>query len=293
MDWLRFRKLYLLFSSFLIILGVISLIKWGLKLGIDFKGGTIVEYKIDKEFDSEEAVRYLRENGFDVSSIQSTGNKQFLLKITASDIDREKLLTEIKKATSDESVEELRFESVGPSVGSELIKKTIIASSFSSLSILLWIALQFKSFRYGISAVLAMLHDTFNLIGIFSILGHFLGAEVDFLFVTAFLTTLSFSVHDTIVVYDRIRESQKNFSSYEFYNLANKAVSETMVRSLNNSFTIIFMLVAMVLLGGTSIKWFATALLIGTILGTYSSPFIAVPLLIYFDELARKRKQML
>jgi preprotein translocase subunit SecF len=154
-------------------------------------------------------------------------------------------------------------------------------------AILLWVALQFKSLKFGASAIIAMFHDSFILIGTFSLLGHFMQVEVDFLFITALLTTLSFSVHDTIVVYDRIRESQKVHAG-DLKDLANRAISETMVRSLNNSFTIIFMLVALVLLGGTTIKWFAVALFIGTILGTYSSPFVAVPLLVTWDEIIKK-----
>jgi preprotein translocase subunit SecF len=125
------------------------------------------------------------------------------------------------------------------------------------------------------------------LIGSFSILGHFFGAEVDFLFVTALLTILSFSVHDTIVVFDRIREMRKT-DSRGISELADTAVSETMVRSINNSFTIIFMLLALILLGGETIRWFAVALLIGTFIGTYSSPFVAVSLLVTWDEISKK-----
>lgn len=132
-----------------------------------------------------------------------------------------------------------------------------------------------------------MFHDTFILIGSFSWFGHFFSAEVDFLFVTALLTTLSFSVHDTIVVYDRIRELQRKEGG-EFVSLANRALSETMVRSLNNSFTIIFMLLAMILLGGSTVKWFAVALLVGTVSGTYSSPFVAVPLLSVWNNFEEK-----
>ena len=151
-------------------------------------------------------------------------------------------------------------------------------------------AYQFKSIKFGISATLATLHDSLVLLGMFSLFGHFFGAEVDFLFVTAMLTILSFSVHDTIVVYDRIRESQKKFSG-NIYELANKALSETMVRSLNNSFTIMFMLIALILMGGETVKWFSVALLVGTISGTYSSPFVAVPILVTWDEIQKKFKK--
>ena len=160
----------------------------------------------------------------------------------------------------------------------------------ASLVILLWVAIQFKSFKFGISAVLAMLHDSLVVIGTYSIFSHFFGAEVDMLFVTALLTVLSFSVHDTIIVYDRIRESKKGLSD-DLYDLANKATSETMVRSLNNTFVVIFMMVALLLLGGPTIKWFVATLLVGTISGAYSSPFVAVSILVTLDEISKRFKK--
>ena len=149
---------------------------------------------------------------------------------------------------------------------------------------------QFKSFKFGLSAVLAMLHDSLVVIGTYSLFGHFFGAEVDLLFVTALLTILSFSVHDTIIVYDRIRESKKNFGD-SLYDLANKATSETMVRSLNNTFVLVFMMIALLLLGGETIKWFVATLLVGSISGAYSSPFVAVSILVTWDELQKKLKK--
>jgi preprotein translocase subunit SecF len=202
---------------------------------------------------------------------------------------KEKLKNTLSEIVEGE-IEELRFETVGPTIGPELIKKTIYAVAVAAGAILLWVALQFKSFKFGTSAILAMFHDSFILIGAFSLLGHYMDIEVDFLFITALLTTLSFSVHDTIVVFDRIRESQRIHGGV-LKDLADRAITETMVRSLNNSFTIIFMLVALILLGGTTMKWFAVALLIGTILGTYSSPFVAVPLLVTWDELSKRIKR--
>ncbi len=156
--------------------------------------------------------------------------------------------------------------------------------------ILVWVAWQFKSLQFGISAVLATLHDTVIILGTFAALGHFIGVEVDILFVTAALTVLAFSVHDTIVVYDRIRETMKKHGGSSMKEIANRALSETIVRSLNNSLTIIFMLVALFLMGGQTIKWFVAALLVGTISGTYSSPFVAVPLLVTWEELKKKLK---
>ena len=169
-------------------------------------------------------------------------------------------------------------------MGKETIKKTVNALIIASVLLLAYISLAFKQLKYGICAVLAMFHDTIVLLGSFSLLGHFWGVEVDLLFVTAVLTILSFSVHDTIVVYDRIRELSHKNKNVDYVSLINQAVTETMARSLNNSLTIIFMLLAMFLMGGETTKYFSLALLIGTITGTYSSTFTAAPLLVVWDK---------
>lgn len=291
MDWMKYRKIYFSLSGIMIAVSVISLMFWGLKPGIDFLGGTIAEYGFKNEISVDDTLKKLKDEGYQVFSVQNTGGGKYMFRITSlTPQDQEKIKNIFWEINQGEDVEELRFETVGPSVGPELIKKTIYAAAIASGAILLWVAFQFKSFKFGASAILAMFHDSFCLVGFFSILGYFGGVEVDFLFVTAFLTTLSFSVHDTIVVYDRIRETQLK-SGGSLYEIANKAITETMVRSLNNSFTIIFMLIALVLLGGTTVKWFATALFIGTVLGTYSSPFVAVPLIVYWDEISKKIKR--
>jgi len=150
----------------------------------------------------------------------------------------------------------------------------------------LFIGTRFKDLSFGASAVLAMFHDAIILVGSFSILGHFFGAEVDALFVTAILTTLSASVHDTVVTFDRIRELRRNTYQLDWVQLANQAISEVIVRSINNSMTIIFMLFSLVVLGGASTRWFATALLIGVVCGTYSSTAVAIPLML----LSKKKK---
>lgn len=261
--WMKYRFVYLALSSIMLGVGLFSLAKWGLNLGIDFTGGVVVEYQLPSGLvKTEKFSSNLDENGA-------------------------KIREEIKKINA----KELRFESVGPSIGPELIKKTVYALSISAILILLWVAIQFKSIKFGVSATLATLHDSLVLLGSFSLLGHFLSVEIDFLFVTAMLTILSFSVHDTIVVYDRIREKQKKYDpelGNDIEKIANSALTETMVRSLNNSFTIIFMLLSLVILGGETIRWFAVALLIGTISGTYSSPFVAVPLLVTWEKLQNK-----
>jgi len=180
------------------------------------------------------------------------------------------------------------FEYVGPSIGQETIRKTIISIILAVTTLLVYISFSFKKLKFGVCAIMAMLHDSLILIGSFSLLGHFFGTKIDLLFVTAVLTTLSFSVHDTIVVFDRIRELSKNNSTDES-SLINQAITDTIVRSLNNSLTIIFMLLALLLMGASSTKNFILALLIGTVIGTYSSTFTAAPLLIIWNKLFTKK----
>lgn len=266
-NWMKYRLIYLAISLLVIGAGTFSTIKWGFKIGIDFTGGSVLEYKLPD------------------------GQTKVIKSGLLDQVKKEKIKSDLEKSVGS-TVTEIRFENVGPTIGPELVKKTLYALVIASCAILLWVAYQFKNIKFGISATLATIHDSLVLLGAFSLLGHFFGAEIDFLFVTAMLTILSFSVHDTIVVFDRIRESKKKGeASSDIYSLANKALSQTMVRSLNNSFTIIFMLVALILMGGETVKWFSVALLIGTISGTYSSPFVAVSILVTWDELQKKFKK--
>lgn len=287
-NWMKFKKAYFLVSAAAILIGVYALANWGLKLSVDFRGGTIIEYKFENDISTEEVRELLIEKGIEVNSIQAAGQQTYLFRMAPLELVQKEEIKKVLEEVVVGSVDELRFETVGPTIGPELLKKTIYAIIVAALAILIWVAFQFKSIKFGGSAILAMFHDSFILISSFSLLGHFLKVETDFLFVTALLTTLSFSVHDTIVVFDRIREIQK-VEGGSLIEVANRALTETMIRSLNNSFTIIFMLAALILLGGSTVKWFAVALFIGTILGTYSSPFVAVPLLVTFDKLKLKR----
>lgn len=285
---MKYRWLYLLISGTLILIGVFSLVKWGLPLGVEFKGGTIIEYNLKTDIGSRDISTAIKKDGVEVVSIQKTGTDSYLLKLgQVSSSQRAELKDSLVKVAG--GADELRFETMGPTVGAELVTKTIYGILVAAGGILLWVAIQFKSLKFGVSAVLAMLHDSLMTIGMYSIFGHFFGAEVDLLFVTGLLTILSFSVHDTIIVYDRIRESKKGFGS-DLYDLANRATSETMVRSLNNTFVVVFMMVALLLLGGDTIRWFVATLLVGTLSGAYSSPFVAVPILVTWDELQKKLK---
>ncbi len=287
--WMKFKYVYFLISALVIIPGVFSLIRFGLKPSIDFTGGTLVEYRFEEQVEKEKIIEILEKNEYHLNSIQSSGDNTYLLRLPPIENGQDFKMKEVLGDKLGQAPVELRFETVGPTLGRELLIKTIVAIILAAGFIVGYVTWRFKNAKFGVCAILAMFHDTLVLIGIFSLLGYFLNVEIDTLFVTAVLTVLSFSVHDTIVVYDRIRELQKNYPKTDFENLANEAVTETMSRSLNNSLTIIFMLIALFLLGGATIKWFVLALLIGTISGTYSSTFNAVPLLVIWQKLKERR----
>jgi preprotein translocase subunit SecF len=291
MNFLKLKPLYFLISGVMLLIGGFSLVKWGLRPAVDFTGGSLVEFRFEKEVPgSEQVTEVVKDKGWEVSSVQPTGERGLMLRLPPLGQGEIDGLRNTFKEKTEQEVEEVRFESVGPTLGRELLTKTGAAVAIAAGFILLYVAWAFKDKKYGVCAILAMFHDSLVMVGVFSLLGHFLNVEVDTLFVTALLTTLSFSVHDTVVVYDRIRESVKRYPSANFRDLANKALTETMTRSLNNSFTIMFMLAALLLLGGSTIKWFALALLVGTIAGTYSSPFVAVPLLETWEGISARRR---
>jgi len=224
-----------------------------------------------------------------ISNLIITNNEtQYRLEFQDISSDQKNILDEAITIL-DQNYTELKFESLGPVLGKELLQKTITAIILSSFFLFLFIGSRFKDFTFGISAILAMFHDTFILVGAFSILGHFFGAELDSLFVTALLTTLSSSVHDTVVTFNRIRELKHQNFQMDWTTLANQGVTETLNRSINNSMTIIIMLLSLVILGGVTTKWFATALLIGVVCGTYSSIGVAIPLVLFFKKHQKKR----
>jgi preprotein translocase subunit SecF len=279
MNIMKFRPLFLFISLTLIIASIFSIFRWGFKTSIDFAGGTIWEFTLNQE-NIEKIESIFTQNEIPISSI-SFSDKKYTLKFANIDQSQKDKL-EKSLIDLDPGYSQLRFETLGPSLGKELLKKTIYAIILSSLSLLIFIGRRFKDFSFGASAVLAMFHDAFILIGAFSIFGHFFGAELDTLFVTAILTTLSASVHDTVVTFDRIRELKRLNFRLDWVPLANQAVTETLTRSINNSMTIIFMLTSLVVLGGETTRWFATALLVGVVAGTYSSTGVAIPLVLWF-----------
>ncbi len=288
MNFVKYNWLYALISSLVIVPGLFFLFTSGLKLSLDFTGGSLIEFKTVKNTPQTKIENLLQKNKILYSSLQTTSLGTYILKTKAID-EREsgRILTLVKKNIGD--TQEIRFETVGPLIGQELLQKALIGAGFGVLGILLYVAYAFKNVKYGAAAILALFHDLLVLTGVFAILGKLLGVEVDALFVTALLTTMSSSVHDTIVVFDRIRETKRLHPYLHLTETINSAMSQTMVRSLNNSLTIIFMLLALFLLGGETIKWFIFALLVGTISGTYSSPFVATPILYLWEKFEPKK----
>lgn len=283
-NFLRFKKIYALFSTAVIAIGLISIFLYGYNMSIDFTGGTNVEYSFETSVQKKQVELVLKKQKISASRIEIVNGKRVFIKTGPLDEKKEQeLRTDLSKEVGGQA-SVLRLETVGPTLGKETIVKTLVASVVATLGILLYITFSFHKSSFGVAAVLAMFHDLLVLFGTYSLLSRFFGAELDTLFVTAVLTTMSFSVHDTIVVFDKIREYKRKDFTSSFETIANRALTETMVRSLNNSLTIILMLVALSLLGGEVIRFFVLTLLIGTISGTYSSPFVAVPLLSLFEK---------
>lgn len=292
-NFMRYRLVYLLISAVVILPGLFTLVRFGLRPAVDFTGGTLLELQIANNAlqNIDELKSAVEKQNLEVGSIQPSGGQNYILRLKPLDNEqKEKLLDMLEQKYQD--VSEVRFETVGPTLGRELLQKTFIASVVAVIAILFYVAWAFKNIQYGVSAIIALVHDLLVVISVFALLGKWLGVEVDSLFVTAILTTMSFSVHDTIVVFDRIRESGKKTVHVPFDQLINSALTETMSRSLNNSLTIIFMLLALGLMGGDSIRWFAVALLVGTITGTYSSPFVATPILYTWHQLTKRKAQL-
>lgn len=285
------KKWWFIISGIIIIPGIISLMIWGLPLGIDFKGGSLIEFSINKSnVTTEEIKQALNEQNLSDLIIQKTANNQFLIRTTQLDNQQvNNIKTQIDQKVGESK--EIRLETVGPTVSKDLASKAIWGVILASIGIVCYIAYAFRripkpanSWRFGISAVVALLHDILLVIGVYSILGHFFGYEVDVLFITALLTVIGFSVHDTIVVFDRVRENLKKFPSRDFESTANISIIQTLARSLNTSLTVMIVLLSLSLIGGSSIRHFTITLLVGITTGTYSSIFNATPILVIWQN---------
>lgn len=287
MKLLKYKYIYFAVSLLILIPGIVSLVKYRLRLSIDFTGGSLLE--IQTKVSKEKLEELAKNEKLEVSSIQGSGDNIYLIRLKELSNDQKiKYVNLIGDAT------EKRFETVGPVIGKELTQKAILSIVVASLTIVLYMAWSFRqipkpygSWKFGMSAVIALLHDALVVLGLFSIFGVLWHVEVDSLFVTAILTVIGFSVHDTIVVFDRIRENLPKMPSNSFEEVVDFSISETLVRSLNTSLTAVLTLLCLLLFGGTNIRWFVVALLVGIVSGTYSSIFNAAPLLVLWET---KRK---
>lgn len=290
LDVIGKRYWYFLISALIIIPGIVSLIiPPGLKLGVDFTGGTLWELRFQAEAPPSQVRSVLANFDLGDSIVQTSGESGVLIRskeISSGSDEKANIEKALRETLGDFT--ELRFESVGPAVGAEVAQQAIWAVVLASVGILLYISWAFRKvpspLRYGTCAIVALLHDALLVLGIFSIFGKVFNIEVDALFVTALLTVIGFSVHDTIVVFDRIRENMSKRGKESFATVVNHSVLQTLGRSLNTSLTVVFTLTALVLFGGVTTRNFTMALLIGIVSGTYSSIFNASMLLVAWEN---------
>ena len=287
------RRLWYAISLIVIVPGAIGLILFQLNLGIDFTGGTNWNLKFNRSIETEEIRAVLDENGYSgsvvqISSDDGTNNVAVInmKEIQQGSSEKQKLEQAFRSQIGD--FEEMEIVSVGASVGNEISRRAVYAVALASVGILAYIAFAFRNTQnpvlYGVCALVAMLHDVLVVLGIFAILGEVADIEIDALFVTALLTVIGFSVHDTIVVFDRIRENLARRAAPTFEGVVDYSLAQTIVRSLNTSMTVVFTLLALYLFGGESTKNFVLALLIGVVSGTYSSVFNASQLLVSWEN---------
>lgn len=291
----NYKKFFVL-SGVFVLASLILLATFGLKPGIDFVGGSLLHVEFENPVSAPELSGVLAEAGFGDVVAQPSGDREMIIKtrVLNSEEDRPAILSLMRETFG--NFEELRFDSIGPVIGKELKSKAKWQSLFVVIGILLYVAYAFRkiteskitkevnSWRLSFAAIVALVHDVVIVMGVFALLGKFYNVEVDVLFVTALLTTLGFSVNDTIVVFDRLRENMQKQQGYSFAEIVDKSVSESVVRSLNTSFTVLFVLLALVFFGGATTFYFVIALIVGVIVGTYSSIFVASPLLLLWKR---------
>ncbi|MFA6397893.1 MAG: protein translocase subunit SecF [Candidatus Paceibacterota bacterium] len=290
------KKIFLLISIFLVVASVVIISLFGLKIGIDFKGGALTEVSYP---DGRPEISILKDATKDLSlgeiTFQPSGTNDYIVKSKDLTDPEHTTLLQALSAKGTLKIEEKNFNSIGPSVGKELKKKSMFSIFFVILAVILFIAYAFRkvskpisSWKYGPIAIIALLHDITIPIGVMGMLGHFAGAEVDTLFVVALLTILGISVADTIVVFDRIRENLRLKISSDFHETVGRSIDQTFTRSINTSLTVIFVLLSLFFFGPESTRNFALIMTIGLFFGTYSSIFLASPLLVYAYEIQEK-----
>ena len=280
------------------IASLVVLIMWGLNLGIDFKGGSLLEIEYPAGRPEVSVLRTALAPFNLTESIRPTGDKGYIIRMkTITESERAALIAKI--TANGQKVDQKRFDSVGPLLGREALHKSYLSIFFVIVCIVLFITFAFRkvsepvsSWKYGLIAIFALLHDVLVPAGVFAILGHFAGVEVDTLFVTALLVILGFSIHDTIVVFDRVRENLKHRFDHRdkktFEEIVGSSISQTFTRSINTSLTTLLALIVLYFVGGETTRYFSLALIIGIITGTYSSIFLGSPLLVTVEKWQKK-----
>lgn len=298
---IRHKAVFFAVTGAVVIASIVSIAVFGLRPGIDFTGGALAVVRYEGERPPAEAIwQNLKDAGLADFSLRETGDNGYALRAQMlSDKQRENLSGIMSQQGSAARVEELA--EVGPTIGKELRNKAFTALALVLLAILFFIAFAFRkvsrpvsSWIYGLIALVALIHDVIVPAGFYALLGHFAGAQVDALFVTALLTVLGFSVHDTIVVFDRVRENlrvnQERGRREDFAETAGRSLRQTFVRSVNTSLTVVLALLALYFLGPESTRVFSLTLLVGIVAGTYSSIFLATPLLVQVEKWRGKKK---
>lgn len=276
------RKYTFLFSLILVVVSLFFIGKWGLKLGIDFTGGVLTEVQFNQEVNKDQINEVVADLGLNSLSVQPTEDNSFIIKYQSEE---NKINPEVQNKIEERYPESevLRTEFISSLVSSELKRNAIYAILLSIFGITWYIAWAFRkisypinSWKYGLGAILALVHDITIVLGVFALLGQFRGIEVGIPFVAALLTIFGYSVNDTIVIFDRIRENLLHYGAgKDFEGTINKSIKESIARSLNTSLTLMFVLLAIIFFGGETIKYFSVALLVGVFFGTYSSIFVA------------------
>lgn len=288
----KYRKIFYIFSALLVLASCVSFYMYGLKPGIDFTGGTLVEVSYQGARPEQAIVGEALAKIDPAVSVRTgtlqNGEETYIVRMKeVNQLEKDMVMSALSvNGTASTTVKS--FDSIGPVLGAEALRKSIVSVILVILGIVLYITFAFrkvsepvKSWKYGVVAIVALVHDVIIPTGVFSVLGHFKGYEVDTLFVTALLVILGFSVHDTIVVFDRVRENLRHANSKKsFANIVGESVSQTFARSINTSMTTLIALVVLYFVGGPSTEHFSLALIIGIAIGTYSSIFIGSTLLV-------------
>ena len=297
--FIKYSKIWIIISALVAVLSLAAILFWGLKAGIDFTGGSLVELSFAKNRPATADIqKVFDEMDLKNAVIQPAGSRDLMARMAF--LSEEKHQEVLKKFSDtfgqDNKITEKRFETVGPSISQQLKRRSLWAIILVSLGIVLYVAYAFRavsrpvaSWKYGALAIAAVLHDLLLVIGVFALLGHFRGVEVDTAFVVALLTILGYSVNDTIVVYDRIRENLLRRTAGTFAETVNYGLNQTLMRSINTTLTTLLPLFALYFFGGATIHNFVLALLIGIASGAYSSIFIASPLLAMVEAWQRRK----